>query len=518
MKIKLIVLSLMFAASSHAQLQPMSFQQAQDTIKNASPEIQSVLDSRPDEYTFTNASGENTVAYSGQTLRQVLINDLKKVFGSYKYGQKDSDFTNGYTYDQAREILDAFYQYNNVLHGANFILVTANAVDGGEMAVSETSYVDISPKDTDLQAKIAGVDNGLRHGRLLGWNTPVLENVVVDQDSNGVFSPDDLMLTLTQVLANNISSSTTGFTFMNGDQAVAISQAHLTPGGLDIAQMAQKLMHSALSFSQAAGDYTSVDLGAGKGLLANNDQIKEGYTYTSLEHHWDEAFGYFGAARNYLAYSDTEIRQGASVDAYFPNEVDDGIKLPYLDYVLCAAGNEDCVDGEISLQAEKNWPFAVNAAKRDLGAKSSKINFTKNIMEHFLRGRHLLQVKPEGYLSAAQAQAVLAMDEWERLIAASVIHYINKTFTDVTSYGSASFDFAKLAKHFSEMKGFAFAFQFNPNSRMSASEFERLHQLIGDQPVPLMLDAAYEYEIKLMEARQILAVTYGFDQKTVSQW
>ena len=64
--------------------------------------------------------------------------------------------------------------------------------------------------------------------------------------------------------------------------------------------------------------------------------------YTAMEHHWDESFGYFGAARDYnTGYSDDTDRK---TDPY----------------------NDSNGDGLIDFKTEYNMGWAVTAAKRDL--------------------------------------------------------------------------------------------------------------------------------------------------------
>ena len=63
------------------------------------------------------------------------------------------------------------------------------------------------------------------------------------------------------------------------------------------------------------------------------------------------------------------------------------------------------------------------------------------------------------------------------------------------------------------MKGYALGFQFNPNSLLSASQFEQFHDLVGTAPVlsiasPADIDA---YKVALVDARDILAEAYSFD-------
>ena len=70
---------------------------------------------------------------------------------------------------------------------------------------------------------------------------------------------------------------------------------------------------------------------------------------------------------------------------------------------------------------------------------------------------------------------------------------------------------ARLAKAWSELKGFALCSQFNPDSPLSAEAFARLHTLIGDAPVlPAAGEAAVTaWREALREARGLIATTWG---------
>ena len=83
------------------------------------------------------------------------------------------------------------------------------------------------------------------------------------------------------------------------------------------------------------------------------------------------------------------------------------------------------------------------------------------------------------------------VETWEQVIAATAIHYINdvkadlrKCGTDGDSNPDNNFSLPDVAKHWSELKGFALGFQFNPRSpwNQGAHDFAALHDLIGDAP------------------------------------
>jgi len=275
-----------------------------------------------------------------------------------------------------------------------------------------------------------------------------------------------------------------------------VTAAYVTANGWDTNQLLQKFLHVAVSFSQAAEDYLLLEGRPGKGLLADNDSVaKAGQNFSTLEHGWDEGFGYFGAARDYLNYSPKQISAGLSKDSD--------------------------QDGYISILSEKNFGLSLNAARRDMGAPSGTTNLANGAMQAFIRGRALITARPENYLPYVTAEATLALGYWEQTIAATVIHYINKTHKSLGQYGSQQYLFTDLAKFWSEMKGFAMAFQFHPYSSVSDEDFDLLHRLIADRPALPHQDGQVfvdQYRAKLLEARQILENSFGFKPEDTKAW
>ncbi|MFW6053623.1 MAG: DUF4856 domain-containing protein, partial [Persicimonas sp.] len=214
---------------------------------------------------------------------------------------------------------------------------------------------------------------------------------------------------------------------------------------------------------------------------------------------WDEGFGYFGAARDYLAYTDEEIagkggRDGWSSGYYDTDE-----------------------DGAINLNAEFNFGHSTNAAKRDLGASGdASTDLTAEAMEAFLTGRAIITAADgdldDEQLAQLTEQRDIALLAWEKAIAATGVHYINDTLQVMGDFGSDDYDFATHAKVWSELKGFTLGLQFNPHSPIADSDFEQFQTLVGDAPVLADADESDidQYKADLVEARQILADAYGF--------
>jgi hypothetical protein len=437
----------------------------------------------PTTYTFESqvVAGESSVSYGGQVARNALINELKTLIGSplltSELGSNDS-------VEQAvLDKLNLIYQvgtstpdgqtYNLTSQNAYTLAVEATAVgiSVAEGSLLQAGYGDLS-SDKNLQGKMAGKDNPLAMSEFVGWD------VAADSDND---KPDALVQSWFAAIAAQAADPEHQ------------GKVYVSATGLDYQQLIQKFLLGSVAYSQAANDY----LKATKGLLKQNSAgDKDGSKpYTSLEHQWDEGFGYFGAARDYNNYSDAELK--AQKD------------------------NDSNGDGQIDLNAEYTFAMAQYANKRD--ASIEGWDSSKKIMDAFLQGRQIIvdnygtdPVADQGYHDALEDQAEIIIETWEEIFAANVIHYINATLEDMAKIGGDDYSFDKHAKHWSELKGFALALQFNPIAEIELDELKQLHSLIGQAPA-LEGGDVEAYQQALTQARDLLADVYDFEGD-VSQW
>lgn len=467
--------------SSHAN----NYTTAKQTLNSMPTAIQNVVKQAPSVYEFDSRfTGGSSVSYPGQVFRQVLINDLKSAMGSQLSGSYAG------TKSEAMNMLNSYFGYDEstlkigkgAIDGISEFGIKAYLMDGTQADFYEGFfYSDIQSPGKNLKSKIAGVDNSLRRGKLYG--------------TAKAQTPQDLVQTYFDEYATNLTSGQS-FEVPNGQLAKqTVNLANVSKKGYDLAQLTQKFLHGAVSYSQAARDYLSIDLGATKGLNADNSApAKQGSSYTAMEHHFDEGFGYFGAARDFLAYSDLDVARKLSVDT-----------------------NND---GLISVLTELNQGISVNTAKIDYVAADQKVDFSTEAMDAFIKGRHLINEAPQNYKTYVVAYANVALGAWEKTLAAVVVHYINKTISEYDQYGTVEYLYKDFVKFWSELKGYAFSFQFNPNGMMSDANFDQLHQLVGDQPVlPHAGKAAVDaYKADLLKARDILQATYQFSDLNTKKW
>lgn len=462
----------------------------------------------PTEYVFENADGESTVSYTGQTKRHILIQDLVLEM-------------NGLSEDADANVVDDLNFYFRYDASTSDDLPVQFSLEGEALAPNPTgdefTYGDIAD-GKDLVGKIAGGDGegGGETGTLIndeffGWEDGLDDSPL----------PVELVDYLFEQLANEATDNATPqIATESGD--VPLDTVTVDAQARDYRQLIQKFLLSAVTFSQGTNDYMQKDFA---GLL----EIEGDATFTVGEHEWDEAFGYFGAARDYADYTDDEIRAGG-----------DDRRPEYANGYYDSNG-----DGMIDVRSEINLGNSVNCAKRDAGSagNANPTDFTQQAFDAFLLGRKVLRnAAAEGELTAdAEAvldeQVTIGARTWEKCVAATVVHYINDTRAEMDKFDTEADTFADLnnfrtlAKTWSEMKGFALGLQFSPESPFRADEeslddLRTVLSLMGDAPVladGTQAGEAYDggvaqYADDLEQARDLLQQAYGFDAENVQNW
>lgn len=449
-----------------------------------------------DYYDFPskNVEGKSSVSYGGQVGRHLLINDLKNLINT-EFGTVSTfeAAVNAGKYANKQAVIDAMNNFFKVPDGVYESLTILTKTE----PAAQQNYVEVSSGYKNIIGKLAGNDAKGQHkdwnnGAFAGWG------------AKGSTTPEMLVNKFFDMLGDNAAK-------IIGGQSLAdpfgkpITKVYLTEDGRDLKQLIQKFLLMGVAYSQGADDYLDNNT-ENEGLLADNIEFtaKSGGKYTKLEHKFDEGFGYFGAARDYLDYSDNEIAGKGG----------EGERKSY---------HDSDGDGKINFHSEYNFGQSTNAAKRDRKATVAT-DMTKDAMESFLKGRKLISDAAGNALTEAQMTELVgyrdkALLAWEQAIAATVIHYINDTRADLEKIGTDGFDYATLAKHWSEMKGFALGLQFNRLGKITEAQFIDMHEKMGDKPATLTDTAAVSaYRDALLGARQILQDAYGFSAENVSNW
>ncbi len=266
--------------------------------------------------------------------------------------------------------------------------------------------------------------------------------------------------------------------------------------GLRLDQMIQKTLWGAVSYWQGTSKYMS------KIPDDDNSMSDDGDPWTAMEHHWDESFGYFGAARDYnTGYTDDDDRKSD----------------PY---------HDSNGDGAIDFLSEYNSGWAVTAAKRDLVEASVDYDFTKTMMDAYLEGRTL--ITNQAPLEEILVQRDIILSTWEKVVAAVTIHYINDVNADMMALYPADSTAGPLSElsadynnHWAEMRAYALGLQYNDFKVISDADLEAVLTAMGTAPVYPAdgYGAYYAYHGGLVgTAKSLLQAAYGFDDEHMANW
>ncbi len=445
----------------------------------------------PTRYEFPSRydSAASSVAYNGQAFRWLLISDLKSYIESL--GTKVDTQQWSPAAGEVVSGLNFYFDFNDA------------AATGVPVALQTTPPLLLTnyeqyPSRPNLKAKLAGIE---KVGPHRDWTTQFV--------GFGATSPEGLLLRWFDTLEAQTVTRANG-TVATDPAGKPLDAPYLTADGLNLSEGVQKLLSSAMAFSQATDKYLDDDV-AGEGLLVEN--VRDGdKPYTKLEHYWDEGFGYFGASRDMMDYTLEELANTGGRTEYKGGKHDtDG-------------------DGKLDLLKEINFAFVTYAARRDVASKAdAKTDYARTAMQGFLKGRAIIAAAPEGTLSAeAMAQLKAARDEavgaWEASLAATTVSYLNRLLVEMNKVGTADYTFASHAKYWSEMKLISIALQFNPRSRLTADQFATLQSKLGERPVLTGTAELAAYRAQLLEARALLGSAYGFaaenlgDENGIGGW
>lgn len=216
------------------------------------------------------------------------------------------------------------------------------------------------------------------------------------------------------------TSLSNGMTASNGQAGIATSLSGSTylldANGFHVREVFEKGIMGAVFMYQALNNYfgdTEMNVDNTTAVDAANNKY-----YTLMEHHWDEAFGYFG------------------VDVNFP-----------------------------TVPADRFWGEYCQA-------QNANLNSNADMMNNFLKGRAAIVANVYDDRDAA-IQAIRL--EWEEIAAGQAVTYIN------AAIGYFGTDNAKFLHALSEAYGFAWSLRYAPleTTRISNSDHTALMNLFG---------------------------------------
>lgn len=413
----------------------------------------------PSTYTFDSrfVEGESAVAYPGQVTRNLLIADLK--FQTDDLGAEGASPASN---------LQLRYTENSEDLGDLDILTPQKR--GFDALDDQENYGDIA-EGKNLKGKATspyadGVD------LIASADLPITGNSDVTADS------------LIVEYLDRIESNS------NDESQLGTPDVYTTAEGVNMSQIVNKLLLGAVAYSQGTAKYLD-------NVLNTNDSpnSQDGENpYSTLGHVWDEAFGYFGAAREFNEFYD---ESGLQTNAQDRN-----------------------VDGRIDLESEFVYMWADYAVDR---GTVDGIGFHETAFQAFREGR--TAIVNEESIETIRGHADEARAAWEKVVAANVVHYLNSMEGDlsglsdgdeITRENLGDDTAEELDEHWSEAKPFAWALQYNPDKQISDADLQTLHTELG--PAPPYGRTKSEAVEDINAAKGVIEQAYGFPAENMSNW
>ena len=197
----------------------------------------------PDAYTFTNEAGESTVSFSGQTQRLQM----------------------------GEEILDLFEAYGTTE-------ATLDEMFGGVDGVSSGfSAEDLNGTTKIIRSKTAASDEY--------FSTNTAEQAEIRSDFDGYITSQVNTFLSVYADVTEVPTATAGTAGILGSRIV-------NEKGLEYKQAFNKGLIGAFTLDQVVNNYLTRCLNEDYQTSNTNDELVDGKVYTTLEHYWDEAYGY----------------------------------------------------------------------------------------------------------------------------------------------------------------------------------------------------------------------------------
>jgi len=327
------------------------------TTANTTVRVDPLLSSSPNTYAF-DRDGNSTVSYSGQNERLDMVKTIK-------------------TY---------------LVQG-----------DNKEITISAAAL-------NDAYANTGGTGNGF------------FDFSSTKQLKNKTFAPDLDNNFMEDLFAGAEAVSQSGINASNGvagfiEREISGKTIMIDANGREFTQSIEKGLMGTVMYNQIYNTYFSDDR---TGDQVENTTLREGTNYTDLEHHWDEAFGYFNPPLDF--------------SSGWPEAREDEVRF-WSDY-------SNVVDPLIQSNSE--------------------------IMDAFLKGRTAIV---NNDLDGKNTQRAILFEKLELVAAATSIHYINQSLGYINE-GKIGEAFHTL----SEAWAFVNALVYNPNRRISLDQIENIKE------------------------------------------
>lgn len=337
-------------------------------------------------------------------------------------------------YDSDAEEDDGSCNYDNNDDGNDKMAVPSNYEFDHVDYSGQTARIELLDK---LSQKIGEAENG---------------NSVTKQELLDIFRNNGALSGTSKKLSNKTYPGDTTM-FLNWFQEVedfsgttnnVIDGYFVNDDSVELKQVIEKGLMGACFYWQACDNYLE-DLS-----MDDNQNVTQGKG-TDRAHHFDEGFGYFGAPKDFDAGSPTEVAGDYTGSAWF-------------------------------------W------GKYCIGRNNALDNLDP-IFEAFRKGRTAIV---NGESSKRENAVNTIEEEWERICAGNVVHYLKSTKDDIQNS-----DVGGKVHHWSEAFAFHLALKYNTDKVISNAEWTDLGNKIGSKPNEIDIN-------KIDDALGQLQSIYGF--------
>ncbi|MEX2567728.1 MAG: DUF4856 domain-containing protein [Cyclobacteriaceae bacterium] len=320
-------------------------------IEEDGPQIEEI--NPPTSYVFER-DGASTVEYQGQTDRLNMLSEMKSYLVTGDKGEALS----------LQKLLDMYANANAPFSSQELNQATTKQLENKTNAAQIDLFKGLMAKAAEVSQDVAANNTSAAEG-----------------------------------IAGRVERGTTG------------NYVNVNENGWEFTQLIEKGLMGAVFYDQIFNSYLTE---AKIGEAVDNENLVEGKNYTRMEHHWDEAFGYWG------------------VPTDFPN-------------------------GDPVLNPEYKRFWANYTDGRD-----ALLNVSQPLMDAYLLGRAAIVA---GNHTVKNEQVEVIIDLHELVSAGTAVHYIN----DAMGYLSSG-DQGNLFHSMSEAYAFVSALQYSPRKKISQSD------------------------------------------------
>lgn len=334
-----------------ASLMAISGMMAFSCIEDEIPQEEVI--NAPSTYVFER-DGTSTVNFQGQTDRLNMLSEMKSYLATGDKGQTLS----------LQKLLDMYSNTNSPFASQELNQATTKQLENKTNAAQIEFFKGLMTKAADVSEDVAANNTAAAEG-----------------------------------IAGRIERGTTG-NFVNVNEK-----------GWEFTQLIEKGLMGAVFYDQIFNSYLT---DAKIGDDVDNANLVDGKNYTTMEHHWDEAFGYWGVP--------TDFPKG---------------------------------DPVLTPEQKRFWANYTNG-------RDALLNVNQPLMDAYILGRAAILADEH---DVKKEQVVKIIELHELVSAATAVHYINDTM-DYLSSG----DQGNLFHSLSEAYTFVSALQYSPRKKITLSE------------------------------------------------